>query len=100
MHRALRVALLIALSLACFLARSSAARAEGALVARAPNGEDRGLFPLTRTEVKGDIQGQVISVEVTQRFENKFAEKIEAVYVFPLPNDAAVTRCCTGLGTR
>jgi Ca-activated chloride channel family protein len=100
MHRALRLALLLALSLACFLARNSAARAEGALVARAPNGEDRGLFPLTRTEVKGDIQGQVISVEVTQRFENKFAEKIEAVYVFPLPNDGAVDDMEMHIGDR
>ncbi len=100
MHRALRIALLLSFSLALFLACSTEARAEGALVARAPNGEDRGLFPLTRTDVKGDIQGQVISMEVTQRFENKFAEAIEAVYVFPLPNDAAVDDMEMRIGDR
>ncbi|MEO7329631.1 MAG: VIT domain-containing protein, partial [Minicystis sp.] len=98
MHRTLRIAILLSFSLvlslvfslALSLGLSTEAHAEGALIARAPNGEDRGLFPLTRTDVKGEIQGQVISMEVTQRFENKFAESIEAVYVFPLPNDAAV----------
>jgi Ca-activated chloride channel family protein len=100
MHRALRIALFFFAALTSALALSTPALAEGALVARAPDGTDKGLFPLTHTAVKTDIQGQVISTEVTQRFENKFAEAIEAVYVFPLPNDAAVDDMEMHIGDR
>jgi Ca-activated chloride channel family protein len=40
--------------------------------------------------VKADITGFLARVTVTQEFENPFSEKIEAVYTFPLPHDAAV----------
>ncbi|MEM9214932.1 MAG: VIT domain-containing protein [Cyanobacteria bacterium P01_F01_bin.150] len=47
-------------------------------------------FPLKHTDVNATIQGNVARVEVTQTFENPFDESLEAVYVFPLPDKAAV----------
>ncbi len=48
------------------------------------------VFPLKRTEVKAKIAGNISRVEVVQKFENPFNEPLEAVYVFPLPDEAAV----------
>ncbi len=56
--------------------------------------------PLEHTEVTTDITGFVASVEVSQRFHNPFSEKIEAVYVFPLPQDAAVNGFVMTIGER
>jgi Ca-activated chloride channel family protein len=39
-------------------------------------------------------------VRVTQEFENKFEKPIEAVYVFPLPNNAAVDEMTMKIGSR
>ncbi|MGK7891445.1 MAG: VIT domain-containing protein [Leptolyngbyaceae cyanobacterium] len=47
-------------------------------------------FPLKHTEVEATIQGNVARVELTQTFENPFDEPLEAIYVFPLPDEAAV----------
>ncbi len=47
-------------------------------------------FPLKRTEVKAKIAGNISRVEVVQKFENPFNEPLDAVYVFPLPDEAAV----------
>jgi Ca-activated chloride channel family protein len=47
-------------------------------------------FPLEHTDVRAEIVGNVAQVEVTQSFHNPYDKKIEAVYVFPLPNRAAV----------
>ena len=40
--------------------------------------------------MKAQISGFLSRVTVTQQFENPFTEKIEAVYTFPLPQNAAV----------
>ncbi|MBD0362820.1 MAG: protein kinase, partial [Coleofasciculus sp. C3-bin4] len=53
------------------------------------NGQQQ-LFPLKHTEVMAKVSGNVSRVEVTQTFENPFKDPLEAVYVFPLPDDAAV----------
>lgn len=47
-------------------------------------------IPLKNTNVKISVFGFVASVEVEQTFVNSFSENIEAVYVFPLPANAAV----------
>jgi Ca-activated chloride channel family protein len=47
-------------------------------------------FPLKHTKVDADVSGPVARVLVTQTFQNPYDETIEAVYVFPLPHDAAV----------
>jgi len=46
--------------------------------------------PLKHTDVEAEISGFIARVTVTQVFHNPLQEKIEAVYVFPLPHKAAV----------
>ncbi|MFI6596918.1 VIT domain-containing protein [Nonomuraea sp. NPDC050536] len=52
---------------------------------------ERGNLPLESVDVKADISGLVAGVEVTQGFRNPFDVTLEATYVFPLPDRAAVT---------
>jgi Ca-activated chloride channel family protein len=47
-------------------------------------------IPLKQTNVKISIFGFIASVDVEQTFTNPSQEKIEAVYIFPLPGDSAV----------
>ena len=47
-------------------------------------------FPLEHTDVRAEVTGNVARVELTQIFRNPYEQKIEAVYVFPLPSRAAV----------
>ena len=62
----------------------------GALQTFDKDGKPNGECPLKHTEVKAQVSGFLSRVTVTQDFENNFAEKIEAVYTFPLPQAAAV----------
>ena len=57
----------------------------GSLMVVGPNGKLKAQCPLKHTNVKAEISGFLSRVVVTQNFENPFKEKIEAVYVFPLP---------------
>ena len=61
----------------------------GGLFVAGEDGEER-IFPLKHTDVRSQITGNVARVEVTQKFTNPFDEPIEATYVFPLPDEAAV----------
>ena len=56
--------------------------------------------PLKHTDVKADVAGFVARVKVTQTFHNPTTEKIEAVYVFPLPHNAAVNEFLMTIGER
>jgi len=56
--------------------------------------------PLKHTDVKAEISGFIASATVTQTFVNPYNEKIEAVYVFPLPHTAAVTDMTMVVGDR
>ncbi|MEA5465688.1 VIT domain-containing protein [Leptothoe sp. PORK10 BA2] len=47
-------------------------------------------FPLKHTAVKAKVSGNISRVEVTHTFENPFTTILEATYVFPLPDEAAV----------
>jgi Ca-activated chloride channel family protein len=63
--------------------------------------EGRSLpLPLERTDIRGDVTLNIASVQVTQAFHNPFGAKIEAVYVFPLPQSAAVSDFLMVLGER
>ena len=55
-------------------------------------------LPLKHTSVRAVIDGYVGTVDVTQKFENPFNEKIEAVYMFPLPQKAAVSEFVMTIG--
>ncbi len=63
---------------------------QGALHVLGKDGKPAGLCPLKHTDVKAEVSGFVARVWVTQQFENPYTDKIEAVYTFPLPEDAAV----------
>ena len=72
----------------------------GALVVKLPGQEREVPVPLKHTDVKAEISGYISTVEVTQQFHNPFGVKIEAVYVFPLPNNAAVNEFLMTVGER
>jgi Ca-activated chloride channel family protein len=57
-------------------------------------------LPLQHTDVQASISAYIASVEVTQQFVNPFDGTIEAVYVFPLPQDAAITGFVMTVGER
>ncbi len=57
-------------------------------------------FPLEHTDVKARISGLVAEVKVTQRFSNPYKDPIEAIYVFPLPQNAAVNDLVMKIGKR
>lgn len=72
----------------------------GALMAKRP-GQDKDVpLPLAHTDVRAAIAAYVASVTVTQHYRNPYDEKIEAVYVFPLPSDAAVSEFIMTIGER
>jgi Ca-activated chloride channel family protein len=73
----------------------------GALVAKLPDNPTETVpVPLKHTDVKASIAGYIATVEVQQQFHNPFSSKIEAVYVFPLPENAAVNEFVMTVGTR
>lgn len=49
-------------------------------------------FVLKQTRVEAEISGVLARVRVEQEFVNPYSERLEAIYVFPLPEDAAVDR--------
>ncbi len=57
-------------------------------------------LPLDHTDVAASISAYIASVNVTQEFHNPYDEKIEAVYVFPLPQNAAVNGFIMTIGER
>jgi len=73
---------------------------QGTLQIVDPNGKAKAVCPLKHTDVKAQISGFLSRVTVTQEFENPFKEKIEAVYTFPLPQNAAVDDMTMLVGDR
>ena len=59
-------------------------------VLRVTRGEEVYELPLMHTAVDAAIAGFVADVEIRQTYGNPFDEPIEAVYLFPLPDDGAV----------
>ncbi len=55
---------------------------------------------LINTDVRMQISGLVARVSVTQEFQNDGAEWVEGIYVFPLPDKAAVDRMRLHVGDR
>jgi Ca-activated chloride channel homolog len=106
-----KAALLVALVFAVGLTARSAALAEYATIRGSPitQGQMRvaqsdfdhiqqtqpkasDQFVLKETRVEAEISGVLARIRVEQVFENPYPEQLEAVYVFPLPEDAAVDR--------
>ncbi len=79
----------------------------GAMLARFPddivpatNSPREIPLPLKHTAVDAVIDGYISTVNVTQQFENPFSEKIEAIYMFPLPEKAAISEFVLVIGDR
>jgi Ca-activated chloride channel homolog len=93
---------LLALSATAFSAQapSPGRITQGSLMTLDSHNHFQAECPLQHTDVKADIAGFLSRVTVTQDFVNNAADKIEAVYVFPLPNNAAVDDMTMLVGTR
>lgn len=57
-------------------------------------------LPLEHTHVHAELTGHIGRVEVTQTYQNPFTYPIEAVYVFPLPENSAVDDMKIVIGKR
>ena len=75
-------------------------QSSGSLEIVAKDGKVTGACPLKHTDVRGAISGFLSRVTVTQIFENSASNPIEAVYTFPLPQDAAVDDMTIQVGDR
>lgn len=116
MNRRLRVSLIITVALfafglaglrgqfaTSFLGSVEAAPnkvTQGTLQALDSTGQARGVCPLKHTDVQAAVTGSLARVTVTQEFHNPYSDKIEAVYVFPLPQNAAVDDMTMRIGER
>ncbi len=57
-------------------------------------------FTLQNTEVNARVTGNISRVEVTQTFTNPYDKPLEAIYKFPLPDEAAVDDMEIRIGNR
>src|SRR5690349_8414580 len=76
------------------------AQQSGALTVLDAEHKAKAMCPLKHTDVKAEISGFISRVVVTQQFENPLKEKIEAVYTFPLSQNAAVDDMTMLVGDR
>ncbi len=72
----------------------------GELVLHNKEGKEVGICPLTHTNVEANIAGFVARVHVRQTFRNTATTPVEAIYTFPLPDDAAVDDMTMKIGKR
>ncbi|MCF6293111.1 MAG: marine proteobacterial sortase target protein [Robiginitomaculum sp.] len=56
--------------------------------------------PALATDVQIDVTGPIIRARVTQKFVNTSQNRLEAIYLFPLPDEAAVDRLVMIVGGR
>ncbi len=73
---------------------------EGCLIYKSPVSGSYETVPLLHTDAALDVRGLVASATVTQQYANSSGTPIEAVYVFPLPHDAAVYDLEIRIGNR
>src|SRR5262249_29560957 len=83
--------------LSTFLDRSNASARTSAANDKITQGH---LCPLRRTDVKAEVSGFLARVTLTQEFHNPSDDKIEAVYLFPLPPRSAVDQLTMDVGGR
>jgi len=72
----------------------------GSLLLRTATGQTLVDAPLVDTDVAMQVSGMFARVAVTQRFRNPGKTWAEGVYVFPLPENAAVDRLRMRVGER
>jgi Ca-activated chloride channel family protein len=76
------------------------AKSDGAPRLASNDGKTTIEFPLAHTSVLADVTGNIARVEVTQLYQNPTAQRLEAIYQFPLPENAAVTDMMFRIGKR
>lgn len=57
-------------------------------------------FHLQETRVEADVSGVLARVRVSQVFTNPYSDRLEALYVFPLPENSAVDKYSFQIGER
>ena len=72
----------------------------GELQILGPGGVVQNSCPLKHTDVVANVAGFLSRTRVRQVFHNPLNEKIEAIYIFPLPADAAVDEMVMTVGDR
>jgi Ca-activated chloride channel homolog len=72
----------------------------GSLGILGKDGKIEATCPLKHTDVRAGISGFLAHVTVTQVFSNTSTQNMEAVYAFPLPQDAAVDDMSIQIGDR
>ena len=73
---------------------------EGCLLYQSPIAGRFEPVPLIHTDAKVDVRGLLAAATVTQQYVNSSDAPIEAVYIFPLPHDAAVYDLEIRIGNR
>ena len=73
---------------------------EGSTPAGTPNSAPADRLTLQETIVDADVAGVLARVRVRQVFKNPYSDRLEAFYVFPLPENAAVDRYSFQIGER
>lgn len=79
---------------------SADAAGAGMLLLRSPADDDAWLAPQVENDVELRVTGMIARATVEQTFENPSDEVVEAVYVFPLPETAAVDGLTLDVGSR
>jgi len=75
-----------------FAPDATASAPESGLKLYGISGEELGYAPRLRTDVSIKVTGMLARVRVQQRFTNPGDSWVEGIYVFPLPENAAVDR--------
>jgi Ca-activated chloride channel family protein len=98
---ALATAVVLVATVLLLAGRAEAAQADsGSLLLRTLDGRDGPPAPLLHTDVSFRVSGMVARARVVQTFHNGSADWMEGVYVFPLPENAAVDRLQLRIGER
>ena len=71
----------------------------GTLISRNEQGELEDI-PLLNSEIHSEVTGQIARTTIIQHFKNPAASWMEALYLFPLPHDAAVDQMKMTVGDR
>jgi Ca-activated chloride channel family protein len=94
------LALLILSTSVTSVRADSGAPTPGSLQIVGKDGTVAAFCPLKHTDVQAEVSGAIARVTVTQEFLNTSEDKIEAVYVFPLPQNSAVDEMTMQVGDR
>lgn len=73
---------------------------EGTLYYRAAHDGQYRIAPVMKTDIDMRVTGFINRAHITQTFSNASDDWVEGVYVFPLPEDAAVDRLRIRIGER